>query len=121
MSTEPAESDAGSGTVWVLCVLFVLAVVAGSVIVLAGTRALQAQASAAADLAALAAADDLQHHGSSEGACARAGRVAGRNAAVLEGCVVVGDVVAVTVLGRAVGPGGLRARADARAGPVGVP
>ena len=121
MSAEPAEADSGSGTVWVLCVLFILAVVAGGLTMLAVTRTLHAQASAAADLAALAAADDLQHHGSSEGACARAGRVAGRNAAALEGCVVVGDVVAVTVLGHAVGPGGLRARAEARAGPVSLP
>lgn len=121
MSAEPAAADSGSGTVWVLCVLFILAVVAGGLTMLAVTRTLHAQASAAADLAALAAADDLQHLGSSEGACARAGRVAGRNAAALEGCVVVGDVVAVTVLGHAVGPGGLRARAEARAGPVSLP
>jgi len=116
--TSETDVDSGSGTIWVLCALFVLAAVSAGILAVAVAGTQHARAAAAADLAALAAADTLQRRGSVRQACASADRIGGLNGAVLERCVVTGEVVDVAVTGGLVPLIGLPARATARAGPT---
>ncbi|MGY1659815.1 Rv3654c family TadE-like protein [Geodermatophilus sp. SYSU D00705] len=116
--TRPA-GERGSATVWVVALAGVLAAV-GVAAVLVGTAVVgRHRATGAADLAALAAAEQAVR-GRSD-ACAVAARVAEANAARLTGCAVDGAAVvdiSVTVPVR-LGPIGVReATARARAGPV---
>jgi secretion/DNA translocation related TadE-like protein len=117
--TVRRRTDSGSGTVWVLSVLLLLTSVAVAGLLLAGALARHARASAAADLAALAAAAAVQR-GAPDSACAAAARVAQANGAELSGCARRGEVVDVETVVRA--PAGRfsipAARAAARAGPV---
>jgi len=93
-----------------------------TVLLLCGALALVSAASAshraraAADLAALAAADALVHGGGAD-PCAVAGGVAADNHASLMECAVAGDTVTVAVVTAPSWPGLGAARARARAGP----
>lgn len=95
-----------------VAVLMTLALVCGGVVALVVTHR---KAQAAADLAALAGATDLQV---GRDACAGVGRIAEANGALVESCAVRGSEVTVTVLVRT-SPllGGRELRARARAGP----
>ncbi|WP_299035954.1 Rv3654c family TadE-like protein [uncultured Pseudokineococcus sp.] len=113
------RGDCGAGTVLVVAV-----VLAGLLVCSAGAALGQAvvarhRASAAADLAALAAADVLVGRSAGD-ACGAAVRVAGRGGARLLGCRPVGQEVVVEVAVDVAGVlGGLGpARAAARAGPA---
>lgn len=116
-SAAAAARERGSATVLVLGLAAVLAA-SGAVVSLVGVVAVtRHRAASAADLAALAAADGAL--GGPSVACAAAQRAAEAVAAVLEQCVLVGDVADVVV---AVHPvGALRswgeAHAHSRAGP----
>lgn len=112
--------DRGSATVWVLALCGVL-VSLGAAAVLVGAAVVgRHRAEAAADLAALAAADRAVS-GTAD-PCAAAASVASANGAVLESCIaepgaVVDVRVTVEVL---LGPLGRRpVSARARAGPAG--
>jgi secretion/DNA translocation related TadE-like protein len=114
----PAD-ERGSATVWVLALAALLGVL-GAAVVLVGTAVVaRHRASAAADLAALAAAGRAVV--GDAGACAAAAWIARADGATLESCAVGADAVAevhVRVPVR-LGPFGLAgARARARAGPV---
>ena len=115
---EIVEREAGSGSVWVLCLMLALAALAGAVSAAGSVAVQHAQATTAADLAALAAADVLQHAGTSVQACWAARRLAALNGAGIETCQVHGTVVEVTVGLRRAAIGALRVRASARAGPA---
>ena len=112
------EIEAGSGTVWVLSALLVLAAVTAGLMAVAAAGLQHARATAAADLAALAAADTLQQQGPVAQACAAAERIARHNGAVLDTCAVSGEVVDVAVTAGWVAVIGGPVRASARAGPV---
>ncbi|MGW0841031.1 Rv3654c family TadE-like protein [Streptomyces sp. NPDC002787] len=105
-------SDRGSATVWAVGAIAALCVVFGAVLALGQAFVIRHQASAAADLAALAAADHWMK--GSEGACATAERVARAQGGRLVHCEVEGEVSDVTA---ASGTGPLTAEARARAGP----
>jgi secretion/DNA translocation related TadE-like protein len=114
---EACRCDLGSGTVHVLAVAVLLLATLGTVMALGSALVARHRAAAAADLAALAAADRAVE--GSATACAAATAVAAHHAAQLAECRLAGDVVEVTVtvplpVGmRALGP----AIAHARAGP----
>ncbi|MBB5787599.1 Rv3654c family TadE-like protein [Jiangella mangrovi] len=87
--------ERGAGTVLVLAVVLVVMVAVQAVAVLAAGQTARHRAAAAADLAALAAAQRL-----ASGAvdpCADAGRIAQANGADLRDCVVDGAEVEVQV------------------------
>ncbi|UUU24000.1 flp pilus-assembly TadE/G-like family protein [Streptomyces sp. DSM 40750] len=96
------------GAIAVLCAVF------GAVLVLGQAVVIRHQASATADLAALAAADHWMR--GAEGACATAERVARAQSGRLVHCEVEGEISDVTA---ASGMGPLTAEARARAGPPG--
>ena len=113
------SAERGSGSVWVVVVAGVLAVVGLAAALVASATVARQRAGAAADLAALAAA------GSAVGGCAdpfvSAASVADANRTRLRSCAVdpaaVADVVVVVPVD--LGPLGSReATARARAGPV---
>jgi secretion/DNA translocation related TadE-like protein len=116
------RDDRGSGTVLLLGVVAVVVVLAAGLGLLVSAQLARGRAQAAADLAALAAADELRGGPAGLGAavggspCGVAGAVAERNGGRLISCRAEGlGVVRVQV---AVGGRAGTASADARAGPV---
>ncbi|MFR0358399.1 Rv3654c family TadE-like protein [Streptomyces sediminimaris] len=95
-----------------MAAIAVLCVVFGVVLALGQAVVVRHRAAAAADLAALAAADHWAD--GAPAACAGAGRLARAQSSRLVRCVVVGEVSDVTV---ASGRGPFAARVRARAGP----
>lgn len=110
---EPAGSDRGSATVWVVCLLGAVCAVFGVLLAQGEAVLARHRAAGAADLAALAAADHWME--GAEKACATAGRVAGAQGSRLVRCAIVGDISDVTAASRA-GPFTVQVRA--RAGPA---
>ncbi|MBB2893038.1 Rv3654c family TadE-like protein [Flexivirga oryzae] len=110
------ERERGSGTVLVVSAIGVLALLLGAAMALVSAVSASHRARAAADLAALAAADALVH-GRAADPCAVAGTVAARNGSTVLACVVGGAAVTVTVATAPGWPGLGPARAGARAGP----
>lgn len=108
------RGDDGSATVLVVAMAGVLMFVTVGLAAVGGLVAAQRRAQAAADLTALAAATALDVD-----ACAEGLRVAHANAAVLDGCVVDGSEVHVTVsvAGPTLKGRDVRVSAEARAGP----
>lgn len=110
------RAERGAGTVLVLCVIMTVAVTLMAVAGLAAGYAVRHRAAAAADLAALAAAQQVC--GGTGDPCALAARVAQANGAHLRDCVVDGWEVEVQVLVPAPPPGWLPDQLRrARAGP----
>ncbi|MER6162359.1 Rv3654c family TadE-like protein [Streptomyces sp. NPDC001868] len=114
-SGRSIRSDRGSATVWAVGAIAALCAVFGAVLALGQAVVIRHQAEAAADLAALAAADHWMKGG--EGACATAERVAGAQGGRLVRCEVEGEISDVTA---ASGMGPLTAESRARAGPPGT-
>ncbi|HZH18757.1 MAG TPA: Rv3654c family TadE-like protein [Geodermatophilus sp.] len=111
--------ERGSATVWVVALSGVLAAIGVAAVLVGAAVVGRHRATAAADLAALAAAERAVR--GDPGACAAAVEVAGANGARLTACAVGGGAVvevAVAVPVR-LGPLGVsEAGARARAGPV---
>lgn len=95
MAARLRDGQRGAGTVFVLTIVLVIMVVMQAVAVLAAGQSARHRAAAAADLAALAAANRLAL-GSAD-PCADAGRIAQANGATLRDCVVDGMEVEVQV------------------------
>ncbi|MGW5254120.1 Rv3654c family TadE-like protein [Streptomyces sp. NPDC004012] len=106
-------SDRGSATVWAVCLTGALCAVFGVLLAQGEAVLVRHRAAAAADLAALAAADHWTE--GDEAACTRAGRVAGTQGGRLVRCVVAGEVSDVTVASVS---GPFTAEVRARAGPA---
>ncbi|MGW6459197.1 Rv3654c family TadE-like protein [Streptomyces sp. NPDC055078] len=104
--------ERGSATVWVAVSVTVLCVVFAAVLALGQVVVARHRAGAAADLAALAAADNAPR--GPVPACAEAAGVAREQGAEMVRCAVVGALAEVTVRAR-VGPYGPKVRS--RAGP----
>lgn len=113
-----ADSERGSGTVYAVAMIGVLAVVAGAATLVAKAHVAYQRAAAAADLGALAGARALVD-GTAE-PCAAAAQIVQRNQAVLAGCVIEGQTIVITSrVAVRLGSLGLKdATARARAGPV---
>ncbi len=119
-------TDRGSGSVVLLAVVVLALTMALALAALVRVHAVRSSLRAAADLAALAAADSLaippgvvlapDVRREPSGACALAEQVAGRNAADLTGCTAGPDGVVLVEVARGT-PWGT-ARATARAGPA---
>lgn len=105
------RADRGAATVWTAFAACALCVVFGAILALGQAVAARHRAGAAADLAALAAADRALW-GEAD-ACAAAGRVAAAQAAELTRCRVREDIADVTA--RVAGPWPVEIRS--RAGP----
>ena len=106
------RAEAGGATILVVAMAGVLAFVTVGLAAAGGLVTAQRRAQAAADLAALGAASDLDR------ACAAAARIAAANAAVLDACRVDGDEVRVVVsVGGPEAWREVRVSAEARAGP----
>jgi secretion/DNA translocation related TadE-like protein len=114
-----ARGDGGGATVLVVAMAGVLMFVMVGLAGAGGLVTAQRRAQAAADLTALAGASALADVGGPTDACAAAGRVAGRNAAVLDACTADGEAIRITV--SVAGPDvpwrEVRVTAEARAGP----
>ncbi|UJV46670.1 MULTISPECIES: Rv3654c family TadE-like protein [unclassified Streptomyces] len=108
------EADRGSATVWAVGAIAVLCAVFGAVLAFGQAVVIRHQAEAAADLAALAAADHWMK--GAEGACATAERVAQAQGGRLVRCAVEGEISDVTA---ATGTVPFTAESRARAGPPG--
>ncbi|MFH8929787.1 Rv3654c family TadE-like protein [Streptomyces pristinaespiralis] len=106
------SADRGSATVWVAMATTVLCAVFAIILAMGQAVVARHRAGAAADLAALAAADNALR-GTAE-ACATAGRVADAQGARIVRCSVAGETADVTALAR-FGPYAPTVRA--RAGP----
>jgi secretion/DNA translocation related TadE-like protein len=106
------SEDRGSATVWVAMATTVLCAVFAIILAMGQAVVARHRAGAAADLAALAAADSALR-GTAE-ACATAGRVADAQGAQLVRCSVTGEIADVTAMAR-FGPYAPAVRA--RAGP----
>jgi secretion/DNA translocation related TadE-like protein len=121
------SSEDGSATVLGLVLVCLLITVALVSAVAAGVLVGQRRAAAAADLAALAAAEVLgRGAGTTSGgveACGQASRVSQSNAATMTGCLVEGSqvVVEVAVEVRSLFGAALAVPGRARAGPVDQP
>ncbi|MGJ5876685.1 Rv3654c family TadE-like protein [Streptomyces griseiscabiei] len=113
-SDRSIRSDRGSATVWAVGAMAVLCAVFGAVLALGQALVIRHQAAAAADLAALAAADHWTK--GSEGACATAERVARAQGGRVVRCAVEGEISDLTA---ASGAGPLTVEVRARAGPPG--
>ncbi|MGW1149334.1 Rv3654c family TadE-like protein, partial [Streptomyces sp. NPDC002454] len=113
---HPRPGDRGAATVWAVTGIAVLMVVFTAVLALGQAATVRHRAAAAADLAALAAADRWADGPAA--ACARARTVAGANGARVLRCALAGEVAEVRV---AVGRPPLVAEDRARAGPPGAP
>lgn len=115
----PAGHDGGSASIWVLTAGVLVWVVTVAVLAVAQGMVARHRAGAAADLAALAAADRAYFQpDATDVVCAVASALARANAAELVACTVVGQVVDVTVrvdvagpIGTVVGPATVRSRA----------
>lgn len=122
--TNPARGrERGSATVWVLALMAMVWCTAAAVLLGGQVRAVRHQAGAAADLAALAAADRALH--APGVACRTAAEIADANGAHLRACAVEGGLADVTVevqlpalIIPLVDADGVTARA--RAGPAGT-
>lgn len=106
--------DRGSATVWVAMAATVLCAVFAAVLAMGQAVVARHRAGAAADLAALAAADHALW--GTTAACARAAEVAGAQGAAMVRCAVRGEIADVTAEAR-FGPYAPTVRA--RAGPPG--
>jgi secretion/DNA translocation related TadE-like protein len=119
MTVRPPAGERGSATVWVITLAGVLALVGAAAVLVGAAVVARHRASAAADLAALAAAG--REVAGDVGPCAAAKEIAAANAAEVTSCTVdAGAVVEVAVRVR-VEFGGLgvhSATGRARAGPV---
>lgn len=123
LARQPKPSDRGSATVLVVAAIALIAVLLAVVMAVLTLIATQVKVAQAADLAALAGAQQAWYGESS--ACAEAGRIAAAHGTQLEQCDWQGLDVQVRVVGvpplittRAVRVGGtLQLRATARAGP----
>jgi secretion/DNA translocation related TadE-like protein len=104
-------SDRGSATVWAALVGIVLCVVVGALFTMGQAVTARHRAGAAADLAALAAADHALL-GQAQ-ACSLAARTAAAQGARLLRCSVLGEIADVTA---AVGPAHARSRAGPQPG-----
>lgn len=120
MTPGPGDRDRGSGTVWAVIVMALLASLALGAVAVGGAVVTRHRAAGAADLAALAAADAVATAASEP--CSRAALVAERHGGVLTSCVIDGMVVDVVVELPAGGlvDVGLSASVRARAGPATV-
>ena len=120
---DRARAEEGSSTVLALAVVAaVLTLTVGGLAVLGSLRAVHV-ARSAADLAALAAAGQLQEGSGRGAACARARRIATSHDARVTACEVAGSgEVTVTatapIRGRLAGVGPSTATGRARAGPA---
>ena len=112
------REDRGSGTLWMAAVAVILSLMASTVVLLGLAQTARHKANAAADLAALAAAQVLLDGTGS--ACDEAVQNASANGARLTGCSVDGEIVSVSVsVGVRLGRFGIgHAEASARAGPI---
>ncbi|WP_348786735.1 Rv3654c family TadE-like protein [Leifsonia sp. NPDC080035] len=110
-------AERGSGAVLAVAVIGATVSLTAGTLAVGGAVVAQRRASAAADLAVLAAADTAVGRVPGD-PCAIVGAVAEANGARTESCDVEGVVVTVTV---SVGYLGVPARASARAGPPGSP
>jgi len=114
--------EVGSASLYVVALAGVVWLAGLCAVTVAQALTARHQAAAAADLAALAAAEHVLD--GPVGACAHARDVAGANGAALVRCTVQGELadVAVALPLRAFGPlrGLLPVRARARAGPTGT-
>ncbi|KPI03021.1 helicase/secretion neighborhood TadE-like protein [Actinobacteria bacterium OK074] len=104
--------DRGSASVWCVCAIAGLCVVFGAVLAAGQAVIARHRAAAAADLAALAAADRWTDGG--EAACGTADRVARAQGGRLVRCVVLGEISDVTATA---GRGPFTAEVRARGGP----
>ncbi|MYT69890.1 hypothetical protein GTY60_09415 [Streptomyces sp. SID8367] len=109
------RGDRGSATVWAVMAMAVVGAVFGGVLALGQAVQLRHRAGGAADLAALAAADQWTE--GSARACALADRVARAQGARVVRCAVHGEVAEVTA---GAGSGVLATEVRARAGPAGA-
>ncbi|MGW5050597.1 Rv3654c family TadE-like protein, partial [Actinokineospora sp. NPDC004072] len=112
----PQPRDAGVATVWAAVVITALAALLAAVVGFGAAVAARHQASAAADLAALAGA--ARAWSGPEEACAEAAAVAERMSTTLRSCELTGLEITVRVA-RPFGPAW--AEATAKAGPVDTP
>lgn len=112
-------SDDGSGSIWVLTAAAVLAAAAVVVTLVLGVVAAHRRAVAAADLAALSGAAQLQS--AAWLACAEAAEVAKANGARLDSCLAGDGVVTVVVAVERVPPLAPSVTATARAGVPVIP
>lgn len=113
-----ARGERGSGTVYAGAAIGVVVALGAGVVLVSKAHVARSRAEAAADLAALAAAQALVD--ASGDPCARAAGIARSNAATLTACAVEGETVVVRTevpvsLG---GLGIVKASGTARAGPV---
>ncbi len=117
MTWPRPNCERGSATVWVLALSGVLATIGMALVLAGGAGVARHRATAAADLAALAAAVRLVEGAD---ACGAAAQLAAANAAELAACEVRGGEVgvAVRVPVRLGGLGVFSATARARAGPA---
>ncbi|MFJ8230255.1 Rv3654c family TadE-like protein [Streptomyces sp. NPDC094448] len=109
----PARRDGGSATVWVALAATVLCALFGTVLALGQVVIARHRAAAAADLAALAAADHALR--GEAVACTRAAEAARAQGAVLLRCQLLGETADVEAASR-LGP--FTPRALSRAGPA---
>ena len=117
-SSAVSDRDGGSATIWVLAVGLVFVLVAVAVALVGSATVARHRARSAADLAALGAA--LRAWDGESQACAWAAELSARNGGRLVECRLDGLDAFVTVEVALAGvPGAGRARASARAGPVG--
>jgi secretion/DNA translocation related TadE-like protein len=112
-----AMHERGAGSILVLCGVMIVLVALLTATALGGGILARHRAAAAADLAALAAAEELRLGTGSE--CAEARAVAETNGGVLQSCQVEGSLVEVAVTAPVVGPSAWLADPvrRARAGP----
>ncbi|MFE2426625.1 Rv3654c family TadE-like protein [Streptomyces sp. NPDC059373] len=110
MTPAAARPDRGSATVWAVLLMALLFLAAGVLLALGHALNARHRAGAAADLAALAAADHALDGEAT--ACVLAARVATAQGARLLRCAVVGEIADLTT---AVGPAQVRSRAGPQA------
>ncbi|WP_455359973.1 Rv3654c family TadE-like protein [Streptomyces sp. SYSU K21746] len=110
-----ADADRGSATVWAAVVSCALCVVFAAVMAMGQAVVARHRSGAAADLAALAAADHWIE--GQEGACGKAARVARAQGSRLLRCHVQGEISDVTAVA---GFGPFTSAARSRAGPPGA-
>ena len=123
-ATIDGTADAGSATIWLLALAMVVWVAAAGAVATAGAVTARHRAASAADLAALAGAQELARAitaDSPDGGCSAARATAVANHAVLVSCVATGAVVDVVAAVPTTGIAKLAAlastvRAHARAG-----
>ena len=117
MTGHRTKEDRGAVTVLAVAMLGVLILIASAIAVGEAMVVAHRRAQSAADLAALASAQAIQH---ARDPCGAAGQVAAANGATLTGCAVEAYVVTISVT--VPGPRWLGARGDfgaqAKAGPA---